>query len=461
MPSTCVHTLAHDPRRSMATPRAIPAAPAPAILDAAERLFAELGYDAHQPERGRRRGGRLAEAPRATSSAPRPTSTRRSSTAASPRCATRCAPAGPGRSPATGVGEDDPRRRRLRLLRLPRRPPQLRPPDRAGSAERGRPARGREPPLRRPGGARRHQRRAGSRRRALGRRGAAAAQRHRPLLVPPGPRAHRRAGGRRRLRARRTTSSAGSATSWTWWSTASADSPVRPVPSLPSLRAMTDLLTARPPAAAHADSPPSRKPARWRRRRARRSGRPRASSARCSRARSASAWSTRFPGWTRRKSKRPAPSWSGSSGFLRERVDSDRIDREGKIPPEVDRRTPPDRRLRHQDPEGVRRARPEPDGLHPRDRHGHQRGRQPHRPALRGAVHRRAPAAQDLRHPGAEEEVSAAAGEGRGERLRPHRVERGLRPRRDQHVRRSSRPTARTTSSTARSCGAPTGRSPS
>ena len=65
-----------------------------------------------------------------------------------------------------------------------------------------------------------------------------------------------------------------------------------------------------------------------------------------------------------------------------------------------------------------------------------QRGRQRLRAALRPPVDRRAPAAQALRHRGAEEEVPAALRGGRDLGLRPHRAERRLRPGPGQHHRR-------------------------
>ncbi len=99
--------------------------------------------------------------------------------------------------------------------------------------------------------------------------------------------------------------------------------------------------------------------------------------------------------------------------FLAERVDSDQIDREGKIPPEVVQGLREHRRVRHQDPRGVRRPRAEPDELYPCHRPGHQRGRQPHRAAVGGPVHRRAAAAQAVRHRGAEGEVPPAPRKGR------------------------------------------------
>ena len=106
---------------------------------------------------------------------------------------------------------------------------------------------------------------------------------------------------------------------------------------------------------------------------------------------------------SRRCARPPVPSWSGSSGSCGSRWTATTIDREGKIPADGDRRAARARCVRHQDPQGVRRPRIEPDELHPRDRHGDQRGRQPHRAALRRAVDRRAAAAQDLRHAGAED----------------------------------------------------------
>ena len=147
--------------------------------------------------------------------------------------------------------------------------------------------------------------------------------------------------------------------------------------------------------------------------------------------------------------------------FLREKVDSDRIDREGKIPAEVIDG------LRELGAFGIKIPK-EYGGL------GLSQTAYTHAigmvtsvdgnldgAALRRAVDRRAAAAQDLRHAGTEKEVSPAAGRGRGERLRADRIERRLRSRRDEHDRGALTRRHGTTSSTARSSGAPTARSPS
>ena len=154
------------------------------------------GVRRHQPDRGRRRGRRLAGERRATSSAARPSCTARCSSAPSPRSARPSAPAAPGRSPAARAPEA--------ILAgavsdyfdfLAARPNFIRLIEREALSG-ARPARGREPPVGRPGGAGRDQRRARARRRRVGRRGAAAPQHHRALLVPPDPRPHGGAGGR-------------------------------------------------------------------------------------------------------------------------------------------------------------------------------------------------------------------------------------------------------------------------
>ena len=99
--------------------------------------------------------------------------------------------------------------------------------------------------------------------------------------------------------------------------------------------------------------------------------------------------------------------------FLRERVDSDRIDREGKIPADVIQG------LREIGAFGIKIP-TEYGGLGlSQYSYTHaigmvtSAGRQPHRAALRRPVDRRAAAAQAVRHAGAEEEVPAAPGQGR------------------------------------------------
>ena len=144
-----------------------------------------------------------------------------------------------------------------------------------------------------------------------------------------------------------------------------------------------------------------------------------------------------------------------------ERVDSDEIDRTGELP--AGRRPGAARggRVRPQDPRGVRRHRAEPGGLRPHHRHGDQQGRQPHRPPFGAPVHRRSPAAQAVRHAGAEEEVPAPHRQGRHLGVRADGGRRGLGPGRAQPPRRRPARTARSSSSTARSCGAPTAPWPS
>ena len=66
--------------------------------------------------------------------------------------------------------------------------------------------------------------------------------------------------------------------------------------------------------------------------------------------------------------ERARPFMERLERFLRERVDSDRIDREGKIPRGGDPGAARHRGVRHQDPDGVRRPRAESVQLHPRHR---------------------------------------------------------------------------------------------
>ena len=81
------------------------------------------------------------------------------------------------------------------------------------------------------------------------------------------------------------------------------------------------------------------------------------------------------------------------------------------------------------------------------------------RAPLRPSVDRRAPAAQALRHARAEEEIPAALRRRRHLGLRAHRAARRLRSGQPDHD--GGRGTATSTSSTARSSGAPTARWPS
>ena len=114
--------------------------------------------------------------------------------------------------------------------------------------------------------------------------------------------------------------------------------------------------------------------------------------------------------------------------FLREKVDSDLIDREGKIPAEVIDG------LREIGAFGIKIPK-EYGGLGlSQTAYTHAIGMvtsvdgKPHRPPLGGAVDRRAGAAQALRHTGPEEEVSAPPREGRDLGVRAHRESRRQRP---------------------------------
>ena len=445
------------PRRN-----AMPPGRRAAILDAAERLFAERGYDGDQPQRGRRRRRRLAGARRATSSAARPSSTGPCSSAAfaEVREAVRAGRARALASSQTRRGHS--RRRRLRLLRLPRRPAQLRPADRARGPERRRPARGREPPLGRPGGARRDQRRARPRRRALGRRGPAPPQHHRALLVPPDPCPHR--GARRSASSSSTPRRPRAPQAPRRGPGAARTSRARPLhgaPPSPRPRPMTDVLTPRPSRRA----PPLA---------TEQEAREVAEAAREKEWEAPSFVRELFEGSFRLDLVHPFPAMDPAD-LERARPFMERLERflaraggqrphrpGGQDPGGRDPGTARHRRVRHQDSRGVRRPRPEPDRLHPRHRHGDQRGRQPHRAALRRAVDRRAAAAQAVRHAGAEAAVPAAPGQGaRSARSRSPRRNVGSRPGRDAARPPCCRRTARTTSSTARSSGAPTAPSPS
>ncbi len=164
------------------------------------------------------------------------------------------------------------------------------------------------------------------------------------------------------------------------------------------------------------------------------------------------------------RSGRPGPRQAvhGEARALHAGAGGQRQDRPRRKDPARGREgTGGDRRLRHQDPERVRRSRSEPVQLHPCDRTGDQPGRQPHRPALRRAVDRRSDPAQAVRHAGAEEEVSAPPSPGCGVGLRADREPRRLRPGGARAPPPRSPRTASTTSSTARSSGAPTAPSPS
>ena len=88
--------------------------------------------------------------------------------------------------------------------------------------------------------------------------------------------------------------------------------------------------------------------------------------------------------------ERARPFMERLERFMRERVDSDKIDRDGKIPTEIVKGLGDIGAFGIKIPHRVRRPRPEPVQLHPRGRPGDQPGRQPHCPALRGAVDRRA-----------------------------------------------------------------------
>ena len=136
----------------------------------------------------------------------------------------------------------------------------------------------------------------------------------------------------------------------------------------------------------------------------------------------------------RRASERPEftrRSTTSSRRSSASKVDPVAIDETGEYPRAGRRRAPQARRLRHEDPEGVRRPR-----LH-RDAStctvmqlvGSYDGNIA-RAALRAPVDRRAAAAQALRHAGAEEEVPAALRRGRDLGVRAHRAARRLRSRR-------------------------------
>ena len=140
-------------------------------------------------------------------------------------------------------------------------------------------------------------------------------------------------------------------------------------------------------------------------------------------------------------------------------VDSGRDRRDRRVPRAGRRRPAQARRLRHEDPEGVRRPRLHRVGVLQGHGDGRQLRRQHQRAALGAPVDRRAAAAQALRHARAEEEVPAALRRRRDLRVRAHRAARRLRSRRACRPPRSA--TATTSSSTARSSGARTARSPS
>ena len=131
---------------------------------------------------------------------------------------------------------------------------------------------------------------------------------------------------------------------------------------------------------------------------------------------------------------RAGAAFHGPARALHARAGGQRPDRSrGQDPDGRGPRTRRDRCVRHQDPHRVRRPGPEPVQLHPRDRHGHQPGRQPHRPALRRPVDRRPDAAQAVRHAGAEGALPAAPREGRDLRVRADRERCRLRPRGPRH----------------------------
>ena len=134
--------------------------------------------------------------------------------------------------------------------------------------------------------------------------------------------------------------------------------------------------------------------------------------------------------------------------------------RHGRVPGARGGRPAQAGRLRHEDPEEVRRP-----GLHQRrvpegDAATGLDRRQPLGAAVGPPVDRRAAAAQAVRLGRPEEEVPAALRRGRYLGLRAHRAAGRLRPGPPDDDRRED-PRGRTTSSTARSSGAPTARSPS
>ena len=203
---------------------------------------------------------------------------------------------------------------------------------------------------------------------------------------------------------------------------------------------------------------PSRSPSRSRRPRARPSGRSPASCASSSSATSASTSSTPIP--------LPGHGAPRVHGVLREvqRLPPERSRPRGdrphrRVPAAGARRPAAARRLRHEDPEEVRRPRLHQRRVQPRDDAARQLLRQPRRAALRAPVDRRAAAAQDLRHRGAEEEVPAPLRRGRDLGLRPDRARRRLRPRARADHRGEDRGRLAPTSSTAPSSGPRTARS--
>ena len=107
------------------------------------------------------------------------------------------------------------------------------------------------------------------------------------------------------------------------------------------------------------------------------------------------------------------------------------IERDAKIPGRVPRGTGRPRRVRHENPAGVRRPGPVAGVLRPGAGAAGLGAPQPGRPALGPPVHRRAGTGEGVRHPRAETEVPAALC-GRGHyRVPAHRARRRQRPRPD------------------------------
>ena len=297
-----------------------------AILDAAKRLFAEQGYDATSLTEVGAAAGVIPGHPGLLlrqQGRPLPTPC---SIARSRRSGGGAGGPGPALASSQRAG-GHPRRRRLRLLRLPRRPAQLHPSDRARGAERrGRP--------RAPSHLSAGQEALAAISAELGlddaRSGDAAQLLLSIIALCWFPLIHARTVAPAvgvELERRRATSSGASATSWASCCTGFAGlAPPRPPPS-PRPEPMTDVLTppAKPP---RSRSPPSRKRARSPRRRAKRSGRRRASSASCSRARSGSTWSIPFPAMDPADVERARPFMERLERFLR-RARGQRPDRPG------------------------------------------------------------------------------------------------------------------------------------
>ena len=112
--------------------------------------------------------------------------------------------------------------------------------------------------------------------------------------------------------------------------------------------------------------------------------------------------------------ERARPFMERLERFLRERVDSDQIDREGKIPADVIKGLREIGAFGIKIPHGVRRPGPEPDSY--THAIGLVTSEDGNLTALLSAAQSIGvpTAAQAVRHAGAEEEVPAASGQGRG-----------------------------------------------